>query len=462
MAFGEVILPRHPTYNFGVGMDRLSGSAANLVVNPIPIPPLDAAGTIHSFAISRVSTTQDLQRSLGIDLSASYGCASFGAGASGRFGFAQQSGVHAESLFMTITSTVNFADLSIAECVLAPAAAGVVDRPEVFFARYGTMFARACARGGLFVALLRIETIDKTIANQIEADLHGTYGLFDAQAKERFSEVIAQHNASFYCTVYSEGGPNVQISDPRDPNVLLDLANAWMSSITADPNTQAVPYEWTFAPVTIAEGPTPLNTADIQHAQDVLIYCVQERARLLDQLNTLNWWASHQDKYDWSQAEPVGKIIEAVSNTQSDLDLVAAGASAAIDAPHGCLFPADYAKAQSPPKTYPLSTPSPKGPRPLPGTVITPPPLPRVQIPDVTGYDVRVENATQTFEQLGLAVTVQPVEISKESIWWKTHRSPQFGAPDLVKYIIQTIPSAGTMVAPLSSVLIQVPGNLLP
>ena len=43
----------------------------------------------------------------------------------------------------------------------------------------------------------------------------------------------------------------------------------------------------TLAPVAIANGPTPPNAAEIQHAQDVLVMCAKERSRLLDGYNLM-------------------------------------------------------------------------------------------------------------------------------------------------------------------------------
>jgi hypothetical protein len=85
----EIVLPHLDAYNFGIGLDRLSGMAMNQVVNPVPIPPLQASGASGAFEVARISSTHDLQQKLGIDVNASYGCASFGAGVSARFGFTQ-------------------------------------------------------------------------------------------------------------------------------------------------------------------------------------------------------------------------------------------------------------------------------------------------------------------------------------------------------------------------------------
>jgi hypothetical protein len=365
MPLQEILLPHVLDYNYGIGVDRLSGAAMNLVVNPTPAPPQQAGGGGGSFEVARVSSTHDLQQSLGIDVSASYGCASFGAGVSGRFQFTQDSKVHSASLFMSITRTIHLADLSIPECVLTPAAAGVVNRPDIFTPTYGNMFLRGCKRGGLFVGLMQVQTFDENEANSIEAELKGSYGLFSADAQTKFSKTTSDHNASVYCKVYTEGGPQVQISDPTDPKQLLDAANMWAKAFDDDPAKWAQPYEWTLAPVTIAEGPMPLNAADIEHAQDVLTFCAQQRAALFDQLNLLNWWVQYQDRYDWTGAATLQQMTQAAAAFQSDLDTVAACASAAIDSPKDAPMPADYATAKG--RRYPLGQVPTPAPKPKPG-----------------------------------------------------------------------------------------------
>jgi hypothetical protein len=394
MALHEVRVPHLDTYNFGVGIDRLSGMAMNQVVNATQSPPLEAGGASQSFEVSRVSSTHDLEEKLGIDVNASYGCASFGAGVSARFSFAQNSEVHSASLFMTISASVHFADLSIADCVLTPTAAQVVDRQDIFAGRYGDMFARACKRGGLFVGVMRVETFDETQSTNIEAELRGSYGMFSGDAETNFSKITRDHKASVYCKVYTEGGPALQLDDPNDPVQLIVAVKLWLKAMYDDSEKYAQPYQWTLSPVSIAEGPMPPNQADIEHAQDVLKFCAQERATLLDQLNLLNWWSRHQDYYDWTGAGTPQQIGDAAKATEIDLDTVARCASAAINSPTHALMPTEYAVAQTPPKAYPSSLPLPIGPKPKPGAV------PPIQTPNLMSLPFEAANAI--VEKLGL------------------------------------------------------------
>ncbi|MEU9092303.1 hypothetical protein [Streptomyces sp. NPDC048428] len=369
MVLQQITVPHVGTYNFGVGVDRLSGTAMNLVVNPTTAPPTDASGSSQSFEVSRVASTHDLLEKLGVDVKASYGCAAFGAGISARFSFAQSSEVHSASLFMAITATIHLADLSIPECALTAPAAAMVDRPDVFVQRYGDMFARSCRRGGLFVGLIRVETFDESESTAIEAELGGSYGFFSGEAATKFTKVTQDHKVNVYCKMYSEGGPALQLTDPADPAGLLNAANTWMQAMHDDPSKYSQPYEWTLAPISITEGPTPPNPEQIANAQEILKFCAQERTALLDQYNLLNWWVKHPDRYDWDGATPLPEVVVAASGTQKDLDTVAACASEAIEHPATAKRPASYAAEKG--TVYPagLMPATPPEPRPGPVTV---------------------------------------------------------------------------------------------
>ncbi len=150
-----------------MGIDWLSGSAMNQVVKQTPSPPTQASGSAHSFDVSQITSTADLQQKLEIDIDASAGCALFGPSASDRFKFMQQSAVHSATLFMAITATVRAADLSIDECELTDPAKSIVGNQAEFEAKYGNMFCRTCSRGGLFVGLMKIEVFDSEAMSDV-------------------------------------------------------------------------------------------------------------------------------------------------------------------------------------------------------------------------------------------------------------------------------------------------------
>src|ERR1700741_3170171 len=253
-------------YDFGVGVDRLSGSPMNQVVRPTYSPVEGAPGGIYQFDVSRVTTSKDLQQKLGIDVQASYGCGLF-ASAEARFSFLQESSVHSSTLFMMISAAVQLGELSIDNCVLTEEAGKSVGNFDTFTGRYGDMFCRACTRGGIFVAVLRVETFDNNEANNIEASLAGSYGLFDAEISAAFKKVVTERRVSVYYSLHREGGPDLQVHDPRDPEEMLANANKWMTAMINEGDRYSRPYQWTLAPIKIANGPAWPNAADIEHAQ---------------------------------------------------------------------------------------------------------------------------------------------------------------------------------------------------
>jgi hypothetical protein len=351
----QVDVPVRDGYNFGVGADLLSGAVMNKPVNNDTINSVDhAEGATVNVIVQRIETTHDLEQALGISAEASYGSPSFGAGVSGRFNFAKSAKVQSRSLFMTVTATVKLKVLSIDAPALTEAAAKLVDNPAIFAQRFGNVFVRSMERGGIFIGVLRIDTSSSEESENVSAELKGSYGLFSAEAKVKFSEVEKRFSSDVFVQMYHEGGPvNLAIKDPTNPLELLTNVDLFLNSFAADPDKSAVPYLVTLAPISIATGPLPPNEEDLAHAQDVMRFCAQRRSTLFDQLNLLQLIVDSPSRYDFSNGSNLKEISAAAVKTQSDLDLISSCASAAINSPKGALFPTDFASAQG--KTFPLA-----------------------------------------------------------------------------------------------------------
>jgi len=348
MSTQQITVPYRKGYDIGIGADLLSGGPLALAVTGTPSGVEGAGGASVNFTLQRIHSTSDLERALGVDVDASYGSASFGAGVSDRFSFAETSQVQTSSLFMTLSVTVQLEFLQLDSPVLTADAAGLVDRPDQFEGRYGNVFVRGIQRGGVFVGVLRIDTRTSEDTEQISNTLKGSYGLFSAEAKTTFSETLKQYQSEVFVQMYHEGGPtNLKITDPTDPVQLLDNANAFLQSFQDSPAVVARPYEVTLAPMAVAIGPPPLNAADIQHAQDVLVFCAHRRSAVLDNLNLMQFMVDHASKYDYPAGSSPALVQAAVSGFQSDLDLIAQAASSAINSPAAAAMPADYAAAHA-------------------------------------------------------------------------------------------------------------------
>ena len=371
----QLDVPVRDGYNFGVGADLLSGAAMNKPVSNDLINSIDhAEGATVNMIVQRIQSTHELEQALGISAEASYGSPSFGAGISGRFDFAKSAKVQSSSLFMTVTATVKLKVLSIDAPFLTPEAAKLVDNPAIFAQRFGNVFVRSMQRGGILIGVLRIDTSSSEESENISAELKGSYGLFSSQAKLKFSEVEKKFSSDVFVQMYHEGGPvNLGIKDPTNPLELLTNADLFLNSFAVNPDSSAVPYLVTLAPITIANGPLPPNGEDLSHAQDVMRFCAQRRSTLLDQLNLLQLIVDAPSRYDFSNGSNLKEIAAAAANTQSDLDLISSCASTAINSPKGALFPKDFAATKGEtfpfavmPELFPIGKPRPVGDKTVP------------------------------------------------------------------------------------------------
>jgi hypothetical protein len=361
----DLVVPHRSGFEFGVGFNAGSQQIRNTAVVG------EATGVAHAggvaaqrFDVSRVTSSHDLAKKLSIDIQASAGCGAFGAGASARFGYMEESKVQTSSLFMAITCSLALEDLSIDSPVLAAEAAALVDKPDVLEDTYGNMFARGCARGGLFVGVLQIDTKDISKSNEISAALKGSYGFASADASTKLSELASSHEMEIFCSMYSEGGPAFDTTHPEDPQKLLDYANKWFEAMHTDPDHMSKPINWTLAPLSIAAGPLPVNSAEILHGQDVMVFCARERIMLLDQMNLMDHITQHPNDYDFVAPTTPADVVNAFNGYQSDLQLIADTASHALNQVNDALMPQQYAERNK--ATYPDGYPRGIPPTPMP------------------------------------------------------------------------------------------------
>jgi hypothetical protein len=350
MAIGQVTVPYRPGYDFGVGADLATGGPMGKAVIGTESMVENSGGATVKFEVSRIQSTEELERALGIDAEASYGSGSFSVSA--RFSYAKKTKIQASSLFMLVTTRVDLGFLSIDDPELSADAQSLVSQPDQFKARYGNMFVRGIGRGGIFVGSIRIETSSADESTDIAAELKGSYGLFSAEVKVNFAEKIGKRKASTFIDMYHEGGPtNLQISDLSDPEELLTNANLFLKSFEERPNEVAVPFFVTLAPISVARGPLPPNAAELEHAQDVLVACSKARSRNLDKANLLEYILENSSHYEFTgnaQRTTVQKSLEAY---EADLELVAECARTAIRKPAEAQYPRIYAENTD--RTYP-------------------------------------------------------------------------------------------------------------
>ncbi|MFD9353867.1 hypothetical protein [Streptomyces sp. NPDC060031] len=397
----QLIVPIIRGYDFGIGAELNTGTPMSRVVEGERSTTEGSGGAIVNFALQRVHTTKELEQSLGIDVDLNLGCAAFGAGVSNRFSFAKNSKIQSSSLFMTITINMNLASMSIDEPVLTPDASALVDNSLVFAQRFGNMFVRGVGRGGLFVGVLRIETSSSEEAQSMSDDLSGSYGLFSGDAQVKLSNVQKSHQSDLSYLMYHEGGPvDLEVKRPDDPIEMLNNASLFIQSFHERPDEVAVPYDAVLAPITMARGPLPPNAADVQHAQDVLIFCSRQRSVLLDQLNLLQYIVDNPSRFDFSNGSDRQAIGAAATAKQTDVDLIADCASQAMNSPSQAALPAVFATQHG--THFPMT----EMPDPLPlaktgEPVVTAPPVPTSPPVQVHASDLGIRLAPRPGMILG-------------------------------------------------------------
>ena len=271
------------------------------------------------FEVSRIQTTHDLERKLNVDVNASYNAGLF-ANVSARVDFAQSAQIHTNSLFMVITATVQLGHDSIDDPQLTPDAAALVDNPEAFRLRFGDMFVRGIDRGGLFMAVLKLETSDSHTSESIETELKGAYGLFSGDAKTKFEQLQSDFHSDLTIRILHEGGPTGLVPDTLDnPALLFDISKTWLKSFADNPDGNAVPFAITLAPIAIAKGPLPLNAADAEHAQDVLRICANQRTATMDNMNLMNAIIQSPQRYKFTAPITMADIRAAAAGYQAIL-----------------------------------------------------------------------------------------------------------------------------------------------
>lgn len=348
MAFQTYLAPWIRGYDLGVGIDMPSGARMARCVEPDADGVEDAAGASGEFTVSRITDSSSLQKSLGIDVEASYGAGAFGAGVSARLNFAQNQSIDEQSLFMSVIMKVELGFLSIDAPRLTTAAAAAANDAGLFQARYGDMFVSGLARGGLFTAVMHFHTRNSEEAQSISTQLEGSYGLFSAEASVRLENVQKNFNTELTISVYHEGGPVdlITVDKLEDPQQMLGLLQRFAQSFVDDPGKASVPYTVSISPIQIAEGPVMPNAQEIQHAADVLLLCARRRDALMDAIAKLTYVQDHPDRYDPAAGAEPAAVATALEGAQADLDLVADCAAAALRDRAHAATPEEYAKAR--------------------------------------------------------------------------------------------------------------------
>jgi hypothetical protein len=336
-------------YDFGMGVKAASGSPVGLGVVGSPTPVQGASGGSGGFQMTKVQTTEELESHLGISADASGGVGLFSA--SDRFSFARDCKVQSSSITLLLLCTRAFGFVQIDDPALSQGAGQLVGNGKIdlFSDRYGDCFVRGISSGGQFFGVIRIDAQSSETRQNIENSLSGSYGPFSADVAVKLSEAMKSSRSSAEVRLYYEGG-DVK-TKPQTPEELFAAANEWSNSLAE----QQRPYSVTLAPYIIANGPPPLNRADLEHQHDVLARCAKLRSATLDKQNLVDYILdpAHREEFEIVAGGP--DLAALSSGLANDLDIIAQAASFAIDNPKEALDPESFGRNKNGLAAYALT-----------------------------------------------------------------------------------------------------------
>ncbi len=329
----DLVLYR-PGMEYGVGIDTPSGKSRNAAVLGSPTSIPNASGSIVNFSLSQVTSDEDLQRSLGVSVSASGGVGCFSASAS--VDFAQKCHVHSHSVFLLVLVEVNLAFSQIKSPQIDPAAAAKLANGDStrFQEMYGDAFVRGMQTGGRYYAVAEIATSDQLEQESLSISLKGSYGPFSAKGSfsSSFSQAIS--NKSLKITSSHEGGVV-----PREALTLEDVQNT-AATFAATVEGKAVPYAALLNNYSILDLPNPPNYIDLQQQLDVLSFCAQQRNSIWTHLNDVNYILDNPGQFETGAGTyDTTPLVAYRAALETDLLAVAAAGSNALDHPKEAKLP---------------------------------------------------------------------------------------------------------------------------
>lgn len=402
----QTMVPYKAGFDYGMGVAFAKANPLARGVKGEHTQVEGAGAGNGSYAVNQVTTTEEVETSLGISAEASGGCGLFSANA--RFNFSRDSKVRSSSIVLILSATEQQGFWQVDEPALSQEAAALMTqgKGQLFCDRYGDCFVRGMYVGGQFFGIIRIDTRSEESKLKIGASMGGSYGGFGGKAAMDLSETCKTESASIYCNYYYEGGRVT--GRPTTPAELLEMYDKWAQTVRDQP----MPYQVALSPYSIVNGPEPPNAIDLEHQRDILYRCAKLRSATIDKLNIIDYILDplHSKEFELTLSPAdLRKLQELLSR---DLDVIAKAASFALDNPKDALTTEKYGREKMGIQDYAL-------------TIIPELPLhtgPQVEIPNFIGLtseqDIR-ERATEH-----LTFSLNPIDVQR---WKVTRQDPTPG-----------------------------------
>lgn len=337
-------------FDLGRGVDLVSEKPMGNCVDVQSIKPIfNASGKEINFSLTKVTSSQELMKSLSVKAKAKY---SAGVGsAKGKASFTDEVSINSQSLFLLINVKVTNPTLTLDNPKLRPEAANVlISRgKEAFRKACGDEFVRSQVTGAEFAAVLEIQTSDESHKQAIDASLKGSYGAASGSASfsSRLEEIVKNNKTQVY--VYQSGGSAEKIDISADG--LINIATEFPAKVNAE---NARPIDaFTASYENLLNFPAGANIIDVTQQSDNLLRLAQYDLDISDLLASIDYALKNRDQY---QDLDVADLNLSANTFRTNLNTIRRAASACASNYQLCELPTfAFPELVLPPRKLPTS-----------------------------------------------------------------------------------------------------------
>jgi hypothetical protein len=322
--------------DYGKGFNSVTGTVRGKAVNhhlPSTIP--DVSGQKVLYSILKITSFQDFESALSVEISASgsYGMYS----GSAMLNFAESRKLNSYTEYLVARVTVENPTFSIHDVALTIYAndllkSGTADDLKTFKDHFGDYFIEGIKTGGAFYAVLEFSSTSEESQRQTRSSLNaGMQGLassFDASAK--FSENLKNltKDVSLQVYAYQAGGEGPQSTD-------VDKIVQKASNFQNEVKDKAIPIQAVIMDYGSLETPASPNMIEIEKQRNVIARLRKLRNTTLNTLNDIDYIQNHPEQFIITEEH---KLSDKRKEIEKALDNIYTSASACQNDVNQCNF----------------------------------------------------------------------------------------------------------------------------
>lgn len=351
-----------PGHVFGGGVFSPNGALrGDGVERGQPQSVQGAEGQRVTFSMSEIESTQELSEALtaSAEVNGRYGLFS----ASATFDFAKSTNMSQYSLALLLSCEVTNSFRQLRDVRLTKQARELwkSGRTDDFHITYGDRYVHGMVTGGLYYAVLQIDTSSEEEKREISASLEAGYkGLtagFNAQAQ--FSQALSavSEKRSIQVRHFQVGGKDSSIE--IDADNMIARATEFPGSVRGK---HSAPFKVLLKDYkTVSNLPPMPNEHDYRLAKDVVRECGRLRLRYLDWINDIDYVVSHPKQFVWKNEKKQAKDLDKMADKlREGVTGLARYASDAVDNPANAEMPTGKTTVDYDPSVLPDRKPRPQ------------------------------------------------------------------------------------------------------